>query len=110
MAKFKGSAPVVLSPHPAILYAADVCDRVVRSIAGLQPIFTGGQEEGHSEKSLHYGIPGDTRCRALDIRISGFNPTQLKMIVGALQARLPALEFDVVLEPDHIHLEYDPKV
>jgi hypothetical protein len=53
----------------------------------------------HKDGSLHY------TGRAVDLRL----PTAGKeRMVEQLQGRLGA-EYDVLLEADHIHVEYDPK-
>lgn len=52
----------------------------------------------HMEGSLHY------RGRAFDLRL----PEQKDLIVRELQSAL-GKQWDVVLEKDHIHVEFDPK-
>ena len=109
MPKVKGSAPVAIEWHPSAVHGIEVASRVVWKFANKHLVVTGAQEEGHSEKSLHYGIPGDIRCRAFDIRTSDFSKPQIKDIVAELKLRLCAgKEFDVVLEDDHIHVEAQP--
>lgn len=53
----------------------------------------------HKERSLHY-----TGC-AVDLRLPAVGK---EAMVDALRSRL-GVDYDVVLEKDHIHLEYDPK-
>jgi hypothetical protein len=63
---------------------------------------TSGFEGSHSEGSLHYsGL-------AEDYRIRDVNPSELAEMVGKVRARLGSL-YDVVLEADHLHVEYDPR-
>lgn len=60
---------------------------------------TSGIEGQHKVGSLHYaGL-------AVDLRLPTANKERM---VAQLAIRLGA-EYDVVLESDHIHVEYDPK-
>lgn len=52
----------------------------------------------HMVGSLHY------TGHAADLRLSGNSPPE---IARALRAALGP-EWDVILEPDHLHIEYDP--
>ena len=100
--------------HPSLAHAMGVVDRVWRKVTGRHPIVTGLAEEGHSETSRHYGIPGDSRCRALDVRAVDLTPEERVEIDAELHRRLGANEFDVVWEAlgtvnSHLHLEVDAK-
>lgn len=69
--------------------------------AGQQFIITALMDGKHMPDSLHYkGMAVDLRTREL------FNTTP-QNIVNLLKARL-GYKYDVVLESDHIHIEYDP--
>jgi len=108
--QIKDSKTVVLKLHPAAEHALNVVDRVWFSVTGVQPVVTGLGEEGHSKSSRHYGILGDIRCRAFDIRTSGLSDAQMDEIDQQLRMRLCAgLEFDIIWEKIHLHIEYDPK-
>lgn len=65
-----------------------------------EPIITSTYEGEHSPSSLHY------QNNAIDIR----NPKTIdkEWLCGRLKQKL-GHNFDVVLETDHIHIEYDPK-
>jgi hypothetical protein len=54
----------------------------------------------HNPGSLHYAH------KAVDLRLRDFHGVDLD--VGVLRALL-GKDFDVVKEPSHIHIEYDPK-
>ncbi len=96
--------------HPAIEHAMNVVDRVWFKVTGVQAVCTGLGEEGHSPRSRHYGILGDIRCRAFDIRTRNLSEVQRQEIDDSLRVRLGAgLEFDIVWESLHLHLEFDPK-
>lgn len=56
----------------------------------------------HSNTSLHY-----TGCAA-DLRISDVSKSKISIIKAQLEDSLTA-DFDVILEPTHIHLEYQPR-
>lgn len=107
--KLKGKEPSFLTLHPSLLHALEVTDRVFRAVTGKHAVVTGLQEEGHSEESRHYGRENDVRCRAFDVRIRDFQPSQLESILKELRVRLPSVEFDVVLESSHLHIEVDEK-
>lgn len=65
-------------------------------------VITAGTDGHHMVGSKHY--IGD----ALDIRISNLLPGQLKFVVDHLKSDL-GKDYDVIVEVDHIHVEYDPK-
>lgn len=62
-------------------------------------VITSTFEGNHTPGSLHYAN------RAYDIRV----PANIKrMLINDIKEVL-LVDFDVVLEKDHIHIEYDPK-
>lgn len=63
---------------------------------------TSGTDGTHSEKSLHYS------GNAIDLRTRNLNAGMIPAYIVAMKERLGP-EFDVVLEEDHVHVEYDPK-
>lgn len=75
---------------------------------GAEVVVTSGNDSAHGSASLHYAD------RAVDLRTgTHFIPPlmtreQAEAIVAALRRRL-GRDYDVVLEADHIHVEYDPK-
>ena len=96
--------------HPSLHHALNVVDRVWRKHTGTQPVCTGLGEVGHSEKSRHYGLAGDIRTRAADIRSRDLIQTQQTAIDMDLRERLGApKEFDILWEATHLHIEVDPK-
>lgn len=103
------SGAAFISPHPAILFALEVVNLWWRARLKRAPVVTSGRDGEHSEGSLHYGIPGDFRERAFDIRIKDLNAVEAKQAQAALDILLGPC-FDVVLEADHIHIEYQPKI
>lgn len=70
---------------------------------GIQPTITSALDGHHMANSKHYsGDALDWRIWESDIR--GLTST----IVDEMRYYL-GLDYDVVLEEDHIHVEYDPK-
>lgn len=87
--------------RPEILLAYIIAETVYRQ-EGFECILTEGTGSKHGRGSLHYvGLAIDLRTR---------------MISGAKQLPLAQTladklgdEYDVVLETDHIHIEFQPK-
>ena len=87
--------------RPEIVMAANIAHWVYRDHGYDLTIteFTGGQ---HSKGSLHYvGAAMDLRTRIIP------DDAIKQKIADRLQACLGE-QFDVVLEPTHIHVEYQP--
>lgn len=80
-----------------ILLALIIAESVFKDSESAMTI-TSLTDGKHSANSLHY--TGD----AVDLRLPA-NPT---LMVDVLRTSL-GLSYDVVLESDHIHIEYDPK-
>lgn len=63
---------------------------------------TSANDSKHKKNSLHYS------GKALDFRSKHIHAARKKKWADGIRANLgPA--FDVVLESDHLHVEYDPK-
>lgn len=65
-------------------------------------IITSLNDGQHMAGSLHY------EGKAADLRIWNLAPNDPKVVERRI-AILVGPEFDVILEKDHIHIEYDPK-
>ena len=63
-------------------------------------IVTAGRDGTHSEHSKHY------TDEALDLRIFHLKSDDIQPVVKGLKELL-GQDFDVVLEKDHIHVEFD---
>jgi hypothetical protein len=88
------------SPLLAMAVAVSVVDVICRRY-GIVCVVTGGVEK-HEHPSLHvYG-------GALDFRTRDFAPADLRTFAAEVREELGD-GFDVVLESDHLHVEYDPK-
>lgn len=79
-----------------------VIDNVVARNTGKEAVVTSTYEGFHSPASLHY-------CnQAIDIRTVGSSFGTIKTVASDLRDHL-GRHFDIVVEKDHIHIEYDPK-
>ena len=74
------------------------CDSV-----GKDCVVTSGRDGKHGKNSKHY------TDEALDFRIWNLGGEENIMLVVDALKDLLGDDYDVVLEPDHIHAEYDPK-
>ena len=91
-----------MTPKNLVIAAAAI-NAATQINAEWDVIITSGTDGVHKKGSKHY-VGG-----ALDLRISNIPNGQLSIYVKALKGRLGP-DYDVVLESDHIHCEYDPKV
>ena len=90
--------------HAEILWALDRARDVWEICApGVAYVtVTSGRGGKHSLRSIHFmGL-------AVDLRRRDLSEAEVVAILPALKARLGD-NFDVVLEPDHWHLEYQPE-
>ncbi len=69
---------------------------------GHDCILTEGTGARHSKGSQH------PLGYAIDLRISNLHPEEITKITDLIRASL-AGEYQVILETDHIHIEFDPK-
>lgn len=90
-----------LAPQMTLAYA--IAQHVYWEQAGVPCVITSAFDGKHGPNSLHY------KGKALDLRINNLRPEQVHPVFVALKAALGPGGYDVVLEQDHIHCEYDPK-
>lgn len=65
-------------------------------------------QRGHSRASLHYaGAAFDVGIRHINGDL--FDPGVVQRLQHEVQRRLGA-QYEVIAEPDHIHVEFQPKV
>ena len=87
----------------ALMFAMTVVDQIYEANGVETTVITSGQDGKHSLTSLHYA------GQAFDVRTwnipKGISP---KDIVRQIKAKLN-IHFDVVLESDHIHVEFQPR-
>lgn len=85
-----------------MLFALVVADQVYRE-HGYDCVVTSANDAHHSETSLHYaGEAVDLRTRMIE------SEDEQKQIRDQIKGKLN-IDFDVVLESDHIHLEHQPR-
>lgn len=89
--------------QPPIYYAIGVAEAVYR-FSGWKLVVT-SLTDAHADRpaSLH------NKGLAVDMRTNGIPADIVKQILGGLAAILNPMGFDVALESDHIHVEFDPK-
>jgi hypothetical protein len=95
--------------HPAVSFGLDVVSLVYEKLFDGNITVTSLFDSTHSQNSLHYGIGGDARCRAFDLRTRDLTAEQQLVFKNALIKWLGPC-FDVILESNHMHVEYDPKI
>lgn len=93
---------VVLALRPQMASALPNIDRVHLDTVQREAIITSGTDGRHRVDSLHYvGLAIDLRTHDLDMGRIIALASALKLALGK--------DFDVVIEGDHIHVEYDPE-
>lgn len=65
-------------------------------------VITSGTDGKHMKGSKHY------TGEALDVRTSNIPKGEVGLVLNRLQTRLGS-DYQVLLEADHIHVEFDPK-
>jgi len=90
--------------QPETVLAMGVCDAVYKQMGfpSGEVTITSVMDGQHMPGSLHY------KGLAFDFRTRDLQDWEKDTLVKNLRLRL-GLEYDVVLEPDHGHVEFDPK-
>ena len=91
----------VLGLQPCMFFAFLVAGEAYKD-HGFDCVLTSGTDSKHGDHSHHY------KGYAIDIRIRDISEGILTKIVEEIQFRLQS-QFQVILEGDHIHIEFDPK-
>ena len=92
----------IAGARPEIVIAMTVADQVYQELTGNEVTITEVTGGKHGIGSLHYV------GAAIDLRIWGLSKDMLTKIVLRLRECLGE-NYDVVLESDHIHVEFQPK-
>lgn len=93
---------IKLALRPQMAEALPGIDAAHKDVVGREAIVTSGTDGTHGHDSLHYvGLAIDIRTRDLTSQQVEWLATKLRALLGAA--------FDVVVEKDHIHIEYDPE-
>ena len=90
--------------RPEIVLAACIIDSIYANVAHVVCVITSCTGGTHGRGSLHYV------GAAIDVRTSSLSPVESKAQIRDKIAEALGEEFDVVLEPTHIHVEFQPKV
>lgn len=89
--------------QPCIYWAIGIAEMIYREAGFICVVTSMTDSHENRPNSLHHkGLAVDLRTRHLPAEIR-------QKVAGSLKAILDPLGFDVVLESDHIHMEYDPK-
>ena len=99
--RFKDSSIGAQSLKPQIVLALMVIDGVFRQ-NDIELVITSINDARHSKTSLHYD------GAAVDIR-SRTTPDKEFLLKKCKEALGNSPDFDMILESDHYHLEYQPK-
>ena len=91
--KVGGISPEIMV---ALMVAHDACVN-----EGVELVITSVTDGVHGEHSLHY------HGKAIDLRTRDIAPPVRGKLRATIADNLGA-EFDVVLETDHLHIEFDP--
>ena len=94
---------ILLSPH--VRSKLQVIDEIFLKWAGREAIITSGNDGQHMVGSFHY------RWRAIDLRTRDLTKEVREKVWNELNKKLNESGhlFDILLESDHIHIEFDPK-
>ena len=87
---------------PETLFAMRVAEGVFQDRGFKMMTVTSCTDGKHGRGSKHY------IGHAFDIRTNDLTADQIQMVAAEIRERL-GVEFDVVVEKDHIHVEFDPK-
>ena len=88
--------------RPETVLALQIIEGAFRDAGIPMTTITSGIESSHSRASFHYS------GAAVDIRTRNVETAKLAPLRAEIARRL-ADDFDVVLEGDHLHIEYEPK-
>lgn len=93
----QGLKPVMF---PLIVYASNIHFKLFNS---KKMVITSVLDGKHMKFSRHY------RGLAFDVRINDKSIDEIHLFYNALATDINLKDYDIVLEKDHIHIEYDPK-
>jgi hypothetical protein len=111
MTIFKDGKTLKVGVHEKIHRAMEIMNEVSLKYSPIEPVVTSLNDGSHGSRSWHHAwlrTPDDPDCRAVDFRIYHYNNYEKKIIYRELKSEL-GLEYGVILESNHIHVEWDPK-
>lgn len=98
--KLKDPSVSLIGVHWTMFKAALVAEQLYKKY-GEEVVITSANDGKHMPHSLHY------LGKAIDLRTWSLNGRE-KKVADELRKALEK-DYDVVLEKDHIHVEWDPK-
>lgn len=93
----QGLKPIMF---PLIVYASNIHFRLFNS---KKMVITSVLDGKHMKGSKHY------RGLAIDVRINDKSKDEVHRFYYTITYDSNLIDYDIVLEKDHIHIEYDPK-
>ena len=103
----KGAQPELVI---GLIAAASVYEGMDNGMGKYPCVVTSITDGKHSEGSLHYkGLAADLRTRVFGTHEAMEDCVELLQVALNGEPNNFVGEWDVVLERDHIHMEYDPK-
>lgn len=99
--KTKDSSVKIQGIRTELLFGLIVADQVYKEY-GKELVITSLNDGNHSVTSLHY-----SGCAA-DLRTNYFTPNECIKVEHEIKERL-GIDYDVIFETNHIHLEYQPR-
>jgi len=99
--KLKNNTIHIQGIRPELVFALNVTDQIYTSY-GQELVITSLNDGKHSRTSLHY------IGAAADLRTSYFTTSEIDNIADLIRNKL-GVDYDVIVESNHIHLEFQPK-
>lgn len=108
---FKQGVRLTSDLHPVTSFVIIAVDAVYQDVVGHEALCTSADDRRHGATSLHpHGSGWDFRIYIKNRPSLGkYDLTTLNTLVLRLRRYLGPM-FDVVLESDHIHIEFDPPI
>lgn len=98
---YDGKLVNILGLETVVREKLPIIDLVHWATVGREGITTSGNDREHSAESLHY------KGLAIDVRTGDLEYGEVTRLISELNSELGD-SWDVVREPTHIHIEYDP--
>jgi len=104
----KAKSGVIFNASSQIIKALPIIDEIYKHF-GFIAVITSCKDGRHMKGSKHHSERGNlSPSDAVDLRTRFFTIDQTKEVAFQLRSQL-GKHYDVVVEIDHIHLEYDYK-
>jgi hypothetical protein len=108
--------PILFAPdvdpegvHPAIWIAIGIAYSIHRTFQKPITITALRATEGQHDNSYHYAVNTPSHlCQAVDLRTRDLEDADMRLWARSCKTALFPLGYDVILESDHLHIEYQP--